>query len=114
MDFPTFSEALANGFGESEFLKLQCGFHQSIERALSMVPDGFAKGNKGLASWKIVHACAEICREFPGRIKVPKAINEAGHFYRLLIDMFELHGEESDPVDAFKGWKKHMVSTAQR
>jgi hypothetical protein len=111
--FPSFEEALENGFGVSEFLEVQKSFGKPLAKAIELAPRGITHGNKGLTSWEVVHACVVVCKEFPDKVNVPEAVNEAGPFYRLLVDMLDHHGENVDPVAAFKGWKKHMVSLDQ-
>jgi hypothetical protein len=103
---PRALEALISGFEVSEFLEIQKRFSQTVENMAEYVPHGMTVGNKNLASWAIVHACSVVCDQFPEKITVPKAMNESGPFYRLLVDMLDHHGEGADPVAAFKGWKK--------
>jgi hypothetical protein len=113
-NYPTLSEAFTEGLYDSEFLELQVTFDQIIERAMILAEHGVPRGKKGLSAWEIVQGCATICVQFPGAILVPNAMNESGPFFRFLVDMFELHDEGSDPVAAFKGWKKHVVSSARK
>ncbi|SDX08682.1 hypothetical protein [Litoreibacter albidus] len=103
---PTTTNILSNGPETSDFLDVQKKISQTVEKVADFVPRAMTEGNKKLEAWAIVHACSVICDQFSETVTVPKAMNESGPFYRLLVDMFDHHGKSDDPVSAFKGWKE--------
>jgi hypothetical protein len=71
------------------------------------LPEGIPTRNRPSKAWAVIHAADEISNEGK-KINVPKAIDQAGPFYRLLCDLFELFEIEETVQGAFRGWRKHM------
>lgn len=71
------------------------------------LPEGFATRNRPGKAYAVIEAAATVSRA-KNRINVPKAIDEAGDFYRLLVDLFELFKISSTVQGAFKGWRKNV------
>ena len=89
------------------------GIVKLVDAATEFAETGLPVGNKGLEAWKTVDACSELCALKPGVINVPKRMNNAGPFYRLLSDVFDVMGHDEDPVSAFRGWKRHVDRTEE-
>lgn len=84
-----------------------------LEAATRVANSGSPVGNKGLEAWRTVNACVEVCELLPGQIQVPKHMNNAGPFYRLLSDVFDVMEHPEDPVSAFRGWSRHVGRTVE-
>lgn len=84
------------------------GIVKLVDAASDVAATGVPVGNKGLEAWRTVETCAELCALSPGTINVPNRMNNAGPFYRLLLDVFEVMGHDEDPVSAFRGWRRHV------
>lgn len=69
------------------------------------LPEGMKTRNRPGTAYAVIHAAAEVVRT---RMNVPKAVAEAGPFYRLLVDLFELCEVEVSVPGAFRGWRKHI------
>jgi hypothetical protein len=81
-----------------------------LERTSKDLPRGIDNRKRAIEAWRLVDATAEICRSRPDTINVPKSMNEAGQFYRLLEDLFIYFDIGKDSVSAFKAWRKHVDS----
>lgn len=91
-----------------EFFKRLRYYIELIKDAETAAAQGEPAGKKAIEAWRLVSACVGLCERHPDTIRVPKAMNEAGPFYRFLCDMFEVFGIEELPTSAFRGWKKHV------
>lgn len=96
-----------------EFKKHITGIVKLVDAATEFAETGLPVGNKGLEAWKTVETCSELCTLKPGIINVPKRMNNAGPFYRLLSDVFDVMGHDEDPVSAFRGWRRHVDRTEE-
>lgn len=94
----------------SDFFDLIDSFLELIPAVEVKARTGIPTGTKAIESWRVVAACAWVCELFPGTIHVPKAMNEAGPFYRLLCDVFDVFQIVELPTSAFRGWRKHVGS----
>ncbi|MCK0104416.1 hypothetical protein [Pseudohalocynthiibacter sp. F2068] len=93
----------------SEFFAVIDDFYPSIDAAMEKAEDGSPLGKKDIEAWRLVDSCAKMCEvRNPNTIPVPKHMNSAGPFYRLLADLFPLFGLETSPETAFRGWRKHV------
>lgn len=86
-----------------------------VNEARATAEMGIPLGRKDIDAWRLVAAAAKLCEvRYPGVISVPKYMNEAGPFYRLLVDLFVHYELESSPVAAFKAWRSHVEITGQK
>lgn len=83
-----------------------------VSFAIEEAGKGEPIGNKQIEAWRIVDTCAEICNLRPESISVPRSMNNAGPFYRLLVDVFEAFELDADPVSAFRGWRRYVDRSA--
>ncbi len=101
---PHWKAILAKG----EFFKRLRHFLDLIEDAEATAAHGVPFGMKAIEAWRLVAACVGLCERHPGTIRVPKAMNESGPFYRFLSDMFDLFEIEELPTSAFRSWRKYV------
>jgi|GEM_PF-4157925 len=118
---PLSAEAYLSFLPSEQAFRALCAFQRHIKGIVGLVDaatdiaaTGVPVGNKGLEAWKTVDTCAELCALKPGVINVPKRMNNAGPFYRLLLDVFEVMGHDEDPVSAFRGWRRHVGRTEEK
>jgi hypothetical protein len=94
-----------------EALKTLVKQKEALRSAISVVqnelPEGMPTRNRPGKAWAVIHAAVEVSASGK-KINVPKAIDQAGPFYRLLFDLFELFEIEESVPGAFRGWRKHM------
>ncbi len=93
---------------KAEFFRRLRHFVDLIEDAEKAATQGVPVGKKAIEAWRLVAACVGLCERHPGTIKVPKAMNESGPFYRFLSDMFELFDIEELPTSAFRSWRRYV------
>lgn len=79
-----------------------------LDAAAKKAEEGAPQGKKAIEAWRLVDATVGLCDRNPGTVTVPKSMNEAGPFYRLLVDLFDLFEIEESPVSAFRGWKRFV------
>ncbi|MEX0307166.1 MAG: hypothetical protein AB3N12_07225 [Ruegeria sp.] len=93
---------------EGQFFKRLRHYVELIEHAEMVAANGVPVGKKAIEAWRLVAACVGLCERHPETIRVPKAMNEGGPFYRFLSDTFQVFGIEELPTSAFRSWKKHV------
>ncbi|MEO0378228.1 MAG: hypothetical protein AAF329_27250 [Cyanobacteria bacterium P01_A01_bin.17] len=85
-----------------------------IDEGIAFATQGTKPGTRDLRAFRAVDSLARICHFHPELISVPKHMGEAGEFYRLVFDTFLLLKIETDPVTAFRSWRRHKGSKADK
>lgn len=101
---PSWKAYLATG----NFFRLIDDYIPFLDAAAKKAAEGAPQGKKAIEAWRLVDATVGLCDRNPGTVTVPKSMNEAGPFYRLLVDLFDLFEIEESPVSAFRGWKRFV------
>ena len=98
-----------DGSAAADALKVLVTHKDALISAIAVerkeLPEGMKTRNRPGEAYAVIHAAAEVVRR---RMNVPKAVAEAGPFYRLLVDLFELCKVEVSVPGAFRGWRKHI------